>query len=124
MNQLKRGATNEGRTNSHSSVGWERYHPSCSAYFQCNAQNADNPSHPVVKFNMTCSVADASRSGRPKTAKNEGKSTQLLAAMARSLTKGTRRLSAQMGISQSSVMRNLLANKWHPYKLQMLQHLT
>lgn len=78
----------------------------------------------IKKFKRTGSVADASRSGRPKTATDEGTSTQVLAAMARSPTKGTRRLSAQMGISQSSVMRILRANKWHPYKLQMLQHLT
>ncbi|GBN04069.1 hypothetical protein AVEN_192736-1 [Araneus ventricosus] len=48
-----------------------------------------------------------------------GKSTQVLAAMARSPTNGTRRLSQQMGISQSSVMSNLRAKKWSPYKLQM-----
>ncbi|GBO44057.1 hypothetical protein AVEN_237026-1 [Araneus ventricosus] len=66
----------------------------------------------------------ASRSGRPKTAPDEGTSTQVLAAMARSPTKGTRRLSAQMGINQSSVLRNLRGYKWHPYKLQILQHLT
>ncbi|GBN20461.1 hypothetical protein AVEN_66856-1 [Araneus ventricosus] len=51
-------------------------------------------------------------------------STQVLVGMARSPTKVTRCLSAQMGIRQSSVMRILLANMWHPYKLQMLQHLT
>ncbi|GBM35962.1 hypothetical protein AVEN_201677-1 [Araneus ventricosus] len=44
--------------------------------------------------------------------------------MARSPTKGTRRLFAQMGIRLSSVARSLQANKCHPHKLQMLQHLT
>ncbi|GBL85396.1 hypothetical protein AVEN_34588-1 [Araneus ventricosus] len=76
------------------------------------------------KFKRTGSVTDASRSGRPKTATDEGSSTQVLASMASSPTKGTRRLSAQMGISRSSGMHNLRTNKWHPYKLRMLQHLT
>ncbi|GBN94989.1 hypothetical protein AVEN_60168-1 [Araneus ventricosus] len=77
-----------------------------------------------MKFKRASSVADANRSARPKTATDEGESTQVLAAMARSPTKGTGRLSAQMRISQSSAMSNMRANKWHPYKLQMLQHLT
>ncbi|GBM99177.1 hypothetical protein AVEN_122514-1 [Araneus ventricosus] len=54
------------------------------------------------KFKRTGFVADASRSGRRKTAANEGTSTQVLAAVDSSPKKGTRRLSAQMGISQSS----------------------
>ncbi|GBM03374.1 hypothetical protein AVEN_256916-1 [Araneus ventricosus] len=50
-------------------------------------------------------ISDAIRSGRLKIATDEGTSTQVLAAMARSPTKGTQHLSAQMRISQSSVMR-------------------
>ncbi|GBN76603.1 hypothetical protein AVEN_207596-1 [Araneus ventricosus] len=48
---------------------------------------------------------------------------KVLAEMGRSPTKETRRLSAQMGMSQSGVMRNMRANKWHPNKLQVLQQL-
>ncbi|GBM16340.1 hypothetical protein AVEN_28304-1 [Araneus ventricosus] len=44
--------------------------------------------------------------------------------MARSPTKGTRRLSAPMEISQTSVKSILWADMWHPYKLKMLQLLT
>ncbi|GBN62915.1 hypothetical protein AVEN_102783-1 [Araneus ventricosus] len=70
----------------------------------------------IKKFKRTVSVADARRSGRPNTATDEGTSTQVLAAMINiSLRK--------IGISQSSVLRVFRANK-HPYKLQMLQHLT
>ncbi|GBN86597.1 hypothetical protein AVEN_248725-1 [Araneus ventricosus] len=43
--------------------------------------------------------------------------------MAGGPTKGTD-VSEQMGISRSSVMRISRAHKWHPYELQMLQHLT
>ncbi|GBM04331.1 hypothetical protein AVEN_146203-1 [Araneus ventricosus] len=77
----------------------------------------------ITKFERPSSVDDASRSGRTKTATDEGASTQMLAARARNPTKGTRPISAQMEISQSSVMRNFGANKWHPYLLQMLRHL-
>ena len=58
------------------------------------------------------------RSGRPKTATDEGTSTMVLEAMVKSPKKGTRRLSAEIGISQSSVMR-----KWHPFQMQMFQQL-
>ncbi|GBO19471.1 hypothetical protein AVEN_71664-1 [Araneus ventricosus] len=60
-----------------------------------------------IKFNRTGSIIDASGSGRLKTATDESTSAQVLAVMARSPTNGTRHLSAQMGISQSSVMRIL-----------------
>ncbi|GBM81556.1 hypothetical protein AVEN_190269-1 [Araneus ventricosus] len=77
----------------------------------------------IKKFKRAGSDADASRFGRPKMATDEGRSTQVLEAMAMSPIKRIRRLSSQMGISQSSVMRILRAsgthtsNKWHPYKL-------
>ncbi|GBM48829.1 hypothetical protein AVEN_127142-1 [Araneus ventricosus] len=58
----------------------------------------------IVKFKK---LAYASRSGRPKTVADEGTSTQVLAAMARSPTKGTRCLSAEMRISHIGVMGNL-----------------
>ncbi|GBO13594.1 hypothetical protein AVEN_164119-1 [Araneus ventricosus] len=44
-----------------------------------------------------------------KTETDEDTSAQALAAMARSPTKGTRRLSAQIGIRKSSAMLNLRA---------------
>ncbi|GBN70519.1 hypothetical protein AVEN_36746-1 [Araneus ventricosus] len=74
----------------------------------------------IKKFKRT-GVADASRSGRPKAATDEGTSTQVLAAMARSPRK-------QMGTRQSNITLNLGSNNWHPYMLQMivwvLQYLT
>ena len=38
--------------------------------------------------------------------------------------KSTRRLSAESGVSRSSIRRILKANKWHPYKLHMAHHLS
>ncbi|GBN74547.1 hypothetical protein AVEN_271777-1 [Araneus ventricosus] len=71
----------------------------------------DNVTKLIMKIIRTGSVADANRSGTPKSATDEGKSTQVLAAMARYPSKRTQCLSAQIGISQSSVTRNLRANK-------------
>ncbi|GBM70001.1 hypothetical protein AVEN_155707-1 [Araneus ventricosus] len=68
-----------------------------------------------MKFRRPGSVADASRSGSRKTATDE-----VLAAMASRPTEEIPRLSEQMGISQSNVMRNFLANKWRLYNLQKL----
>ncbi|GBO41137.1 hypothetical protein AVEN_22627-1 [Araneus ventricosus] len=63
----------------------------------------------IMKFIRTVSVADVSRYGTPKTATDEGTSTQVT-AMTRYPSKRTQCLSEQMGISQSIAMRNLRAN--------------
>ncbi|GBM84145.1 hypothetical protein AVEN_24513-1 [Araneus ventricosus] len=69
--------------------------------------NATHITHDAVakfikKAKRTSSVADASRSGRTTMAKDEGTSTPVLIAMARSSTKVTQRFSVQMGINQIS----------------------
>ncbi|GBM84143.1 hypothetical protein AVEN_24512-1 [Araneus ventricosus] len=46
-------------------------------------------------------IADASRSGRPNMATDEGTSTPVLVAMTRISTKRTRRLSVQMRITNA-----------------------
>ncbi|GBN35608.1 hypothetical protein AVEN_174297-1 [Araneus ventricosus] len=74
----------------------------------------------IIKFERIGFVKDTSRSGRSGTATVEGATAQVSSVMARSPTKGTRRLSAQMGIGQNSAMRILWTSKWRSYKLQML----
>ncbi|GBM70000.1 hypothetical protein AVEN_155706-1 [Araneus ventricosus] len=86
-----------------------------------NATHVTQITHDTVaklirKFKRTGSVADASRSRSQKTAKDK-----VLAAMASRQIKEIRCLSEQMGISQSNVMCNFLANKWRLYKLKMLR---
>jgi len=78
----------------------------------------------IDKFKKTGSVEDKPRSGRPRTSTDEDTSTNVLAAFSKSPNKSIRRLSAETGISQASVARILKENKWHPYKLHMLQHLS
>ncbi|GBN26480.1 hypothetical protein AVEN_194328-1 [Araneus ventricosus] len=68
----------------------------------------DTVAKPIMNFKD--SLAYASKSGRIKTATDEGTSTQVPAAMGIGPTKGSQRLSGEMGISQSSAMNNLRAN--------------
>lgn len=80
-------------------------------------QNADNPWHrgkTCQELQMVRSVADERKSGRPKVATDEGMSTQVLAAMARSPTEATGRTFSQLENSQNCVMCILRANKQHP----------
>ncbi|GBM81150.1 hypothetical protein AVEN_226970-1 [Araneus ventricosus] len=65
----------------------------------------------LVKDEKDRFIRDANTSGRPKTATDEGTSTQMLEAMSRSPSKEARRVSAQMRISESNVERILRTNK-------------
>ncbi|GBM25197.1 hypothetical protein AVEN_184610-1 [Araneus ventricosus] len=77
----------------------------------------------IKKFKRTASIGHANTSRRQKTATGEGTSTQVRAAVVRILTKRTGSVFVQVEISQSSAMRNLLINKWHPDRQLILQHL-
>jgi transposase len=78
----------------------------------------------VAKFKKNGSVDDQRRSGRPRTAGTEECATMVLSALSKSPRKSSGRLSAETGISQSSIARIVKEQKWHPYKLQMRQHLS
>jgi len=77
----------------------------------------------IETFRKTCSVADQPRSGRPRTSTDVGTTDVVLAAFARSPQKSIRRLSAESGVSSSSIQRIVKKEKWHPYKMQMFHHL-
>ena len=78
----------------------------------------------ICKFKKTGNVADQPRSGPRRRATDEDTSATILAAIIRSPRKSTRQLSAEPGVSRSSIRRILKANKWHPYKLHMAPHLS
>ncbi|XP_013872268.1 pseudouridylate synthase 7 homolog [Austrofundulus limnaeus] len=63
-----------------------------------------------AKFRETGTVDDKPRSGRPKTATGKETSTMVLAAFAKSPQCSTRRLAAECGVSQSSLVRILHNN--------------
>lgn len=77
----------------------------------------------VYKFEETGSVADATRSGRPKLATCDAMGDRIVAAINRSPQKSTRRLSSELDISQSSVMRLLHQRKLKPYIPRLVQKL-
>uniref|UniRef100_A0A669CZ07 DUF4817 domain-containing protein n=1 Tax=Oreochromis niloticus TaxID=8128 RepID=A0A669CZ07_ORENI len=95
--------------------------------------NARHPTRPPIshatvskllaKFRETGSVLDLSKCGRKKTVTNEETSVAVLASFSKSPQRSTRHMSLESGISRTSLWRILATHKWHPYKLQLLQHL-
>jgi transposase len=75
------------------------------------------------KFKLTGSVKDKEKKRRTAIVGNEEQSTMILAKFSVSPTKSLRRTSEEIGISKSVIHRVLQANKWHPYKIQLLQKL-
>uniref|UniRef100_A0AAZ1XUQ9 DUF4817 domain-containing protein n=1 Tax=Oreochromis aureus TaxID=47969 RepID=A0AAZ1XUQ9_OREAU len=95
--------------------------------------NARHPTRPPIphatvskllaKFRETGSVLDLPKCGRKKTVTNEETSVAVLASFSKSPQRSTRRMSLESGISRTYLQRLLATHKWHPYKLQLLQHL-
>ncbi|KAG2462040.1 TDT nucleotidylexotransferase, partial [Polypterus senegalus] len=95
--------------------------------------NARHPTRPPIshatvskllaKFCETGSVLDLPKCGRMKTVTNEETSVAVLASFSKSPQRSTRCMSLESGISRTSLWRILATHKWHPYKLQLLQHL-
>src|SRR6185437_11608409 len=77
----------------------------------------------MKKFKETGSVADAKRSGRPRSATNEDNQINTLAVFRRSPIKSQRKASAEVGISRSSVNRILKMHKFHPYMCKLIHGL-
>ena len=94
-----------------------------------NRKHGTNITHDTVaklisKFKKTGNVADQPRSGPRRAATDENTTATILTALVQSPRKSTRRLSAESGVSRSSIRRILKVNKWHPYKLHMAHHLS
>ncbi|KAG2468668.1 G2E3 ligase, partial [Polypterus senegalus] len=99
-----------------------------TARFQCKTPYETTHLHATVskllaKFRETGSVLDLPKCGRMKTVTNEETSVAVLASFSKSPQRSTRRMSLESGISRTSLRRILATHKWHPYKLQLLQHL-
>ena len=75
----------------------------------------------IKRFQETGSVADRERCGRRKSATDEATSTMVLANVARSPVKSVRKISQELTISKSSVHRILKTQKFHPYKVHLVQ---
>jgi len=77
----------------------------------------------IKRFQETGSVADRERCGRRKSATDEETSTMVLANVGRSPVKSVRKISQELTISKSSVHRILKTQKFHPYKVHLVQAL-
>ena len=79
--------------------------------FDINPPQGKNIRLIVEKFEATGSVVTAKKSGHLKTATNVAKAEEAIRRLEQSPQKSTRRLSAELEVSQSSVIRILHQKK-------------
>lgn len=92
--------------------------------------NVAHPDRPVTrkylrtlvnKFRLSGSISDAPRSGRPPL--GEDKQFEIVAQFIEDPQQSTRSVANICDVSQGSVVRLLKKNKFHPYKIQLVQEL-
>jgi len=77
----------------------------------------------IAKFRQTGSVANKKRN-MENPVRNEATEVAVLGEIVMNPTLSTRKLSDETGVPRTTVQRILKHNKWHPYKIQLLQELT
>jgi len=77
----------------------------------------------IKRFQEKSSVADRERCGRGRSVTDEETSTMVLVNVARSPVKSVGKISQDLTISISSVHRILKIQKFHPYKVHLVQAL-
>lgn len=77
----------------------------------------------VKRFQETGSVKDRPRSGRSKTATDEDTRMIVMQSFVENPHASTRKVAKQLNISHFSVHSNLQLEKWHPYKMILVQEL-
>jgi hypothetical protein len=77
----------------------------------------------VEKFEQTGSVIDVKPTGRPQNARTAELSGAIAASLERSPQKSTRRLSVELGVSQSTVLRALHDMNYHPFRPRLVHGL-
>ncbi|KAL1516206.1 hypothetical protein ABEB36_000125 [Hypothenemus hampei] len=96
----------------------------------CELFNNKYPDRPITrltiskvqgKFRNLGHVRDQSKSGRP--AISEEKKLDVLLTVEENPFLSSRQIAMQQEISQSSVLKSLKQNKWHPYKVHLVQEL-
>lgn len=78
----------------------------------------------IQRFEETGSVKDRPKTGRPKTATNDQKSLEILQSFVEDPNTSLRRVSLRHEISLGSASKIMKMNKWHPYKIVLLQELS
>jgi hypothetical protein len=78
----------------------------------------------IHRFEEHGTVKDLPRSGRPKTATNEDVATDVLVTVMEEPHSTLRNLGTEYNISSYSVWKILNSNKYHPYKIHLVQELS
>lgn len=78
----------------------------------------------LKKYNETGHVKDISKSGRPKTATSGDKALDILLSIEENPHLSTRIIGLDYNISHMSVDRVLKCEKFHPYKIHLVQELS
>lgn len=105
-----------------------RTHEEACALFNAEHPNREPITRSTVtkmhsKFRNTGDVKDLEKSGRPKVA-TEDKALDVLLTVTEQPHISTRQLMLDHEISQRSVLRILHKNKFHPYKVKLVQELS
>lgn len=99
----------------------------------CQLFNELHPNRPQItqscvskllkKFNETGSVKDKLHTGRPKTATDDDTSLNVLLSIQENPHLSSREVGRVHAISHRSVLKQLHKEKFHPYKMQLVQEL-
>lgn len=76
------------------------------------------------KFRHTGNVKDAARSGRPKIAMDDNKALNVLISLEQNPHLSTKILGRENNVSHMAVHRLLKTEKFHPYKITLVQELS
>lgn len=75
------------------------------------------------KLQETGSVHDRQRTGRPRSSTGARNAELVLARVAGSPERSSRKIAQELNLSHQSVLRVLQRNRFHPYKIQIVQKL-
>lgn len=77
----------------------------------------------VARYEQTGSVQNKTKSGRPKSARNDDSAQLVLQAVVENPGTSTRKMATQLGMSRTSVRRVLKEHHYHPFKMHLVQEL-
>lgn len=85
--------------------------------------NRSTVSKICTKFLETGDVANKRKTGRPKSVVTEDMTLNVLLSIQENPITSTRQLGSNLGLSHTSVHKALKAEKFHPYKVQLIHEL-
>lgn len=112
--------------------GWgdrQRSYTEVTNLFNRTFRNGGTPlskstvSKTINRYHTTGSVQDLPKTGRPRTATNEESSLNVLLSFVENPHESTRHAAQQHGIDQKSVLKILKNNRFHAFKVKLVQEL-